>query len=74
MWTSADEYLEQITKEAREKDVEWLNSEIERLKDIIKERDEKIAKIRSAIINNCRPEKDILEEIWNIIFNRKTGE
>lgn len=74
MWTSADEYLEQITKEERENDVEYLRKEIERLKNIIKEKDEKIEKVRSAIINNCRQERMILEEIWNIIFDRKTGE
>lgn len=74
MWTSADEYLEQITKEERENDVEYLKKEIERLKNIIKEKDEKIEKVRSAIINNCRNEKTILEEIWNIIFDRKIGE
>ena len=71
MWGSDDEYCERKMKEQQENDIEFWKKENERLKEVIERQNKKLDKITSAVVNNCRPEKKIIDEVWEIIMGRK---
>ena len=71
MWGSDNEYSERKIKEQQENDIEFWKKENERLKEIIEKQNRKLDKIENALINNYRPAKMIITEVWNIVIGRK---
>lgn len=70
MWTSADEYLEEMQKEFENNDVEFLRNKIENLKEVIKRKDKQIEfmkdTIRNTHLKGSKCGENTFKESWDI--------